>query len=88
MQLLEDFCEHYHVERESRSLAPPQKLLGVLGKIEHELVLDNHVTLMLLFLSMLILLQLSCIMLLIFRKRYSEVFRGGILTFATYSEFI
>lgn len=44
--------------RESRSLAPPQKLLGVLGKIEHELIPDNHVTLMLLFLNMSILLQL------------------------------
>lgn len=54
--------------RESRSLAPPQKL-GVLGKIEHELIPDNHVTLMLLFLNMLILLQLYRIMLLIFRKK-------------------
>lgn len=74
--------------RESRSLAPPQKLLGGLGKIKHELIPDNHLTLMLLFLNMLIPLQLYRIMLLIFRKKYSEVFRGGVLMLSTYSEFI
>lgn len=56
------------MQRENRSLAPTQKLLGVLGKIEHELIPDNHVTSMLLFLNMLILLRLYSIMFLIFRK--------------------